>query len=67
MTPAKMTINLPSIHAESRARLARAFAAISVRAQRRAEIAKAVGDLKAWALHMNRASQLAHKADMLGA
>lgn len=62
-----MTTRFPFIHADSRARLARAFAAYAIRAQRRAEIAKAVGDRKAWALHMNHASQLAHKADMLGA
>lgn len=62
-----MTDRFPSICAESRARLASAFADYALRAQRRAEIAKAVGDPAAWARHMNRASQLAHKADMLGA
>lgn len=62
-----MTHRFPSIRIESRARLARAFAAYALRAQRRAAIAKAVGDPAAWARHMLRASQLAHKADMLGA
>jgi hypothetical protein len=56
-----------SIHTESRARLAQSFASFALRAQRRAAIAKAVGDTQAWARHMRRASQLAHKADMLGA
>lgn len=62
-----MTTRFQSIRIESRARLARAFASYALRAQRRAAIAKAVGDPAAWARHMNRASQLAHKADMLGA
>lgn len=62
-----MTTRFPSIATESRGRLARAFAAHAIRAQRRAEIARAVGDPSAWAIHMRRASQLAHKADMLGA
>ena len=62
-----MTDRFPSIAAESRARLARSFAAYALRAQRRAEIARSVGDPRTGAAHMNRASQLAHKADMLGA
>lgn len=62
-----MTTSFQSIGVESRARLARAFSAYALRAQRRAQIAKAVGDQSAWARHMNHASQLAHKADMLGA
>lgn len=62
-----MTTSLQSIGIESRSRLARTFAAYAIRAQRRAEIAKAVGDPAAWERHMNHASQLAHKADMLGA
>lgn len=62
-----MTTRFQSINGESRARLARSFAAYAIRAQRRAAIAKAVGDSAAWARHMTHASQLAHKADMLGA
>jgi len=62
-----MTTRFQSICAEQRARLARSFAAYAIRAQRRAAIAKAVGDPAAWARHMRRASQLAHKTDMLGA
>lgn len=62
-----MTNSFPSISAESRACLARSFAACAIRAQRRAAIARAVGDKAAWVRHMNHASQLAHKADMLGA
>ena len=62
-----MSNHFASIATESRARLARSFAAYAIRAQRRAVIAKAVGDPAAWARHMRRASQLAHKADMLGA
>lgn len=62
-----MTTRFQSISIESRARLARTFAAYALRAQRRAAIAKAVGDQSAWARHMNHASQLAHKADMLSA
>ena len=62
-----MVNRFPSIATESRRRLAHAFAAYAIRAQRQAEIARAVGDTRAWAIHMHRASQLAHKADMLGA
>jgi hypothetical protein len=36
------------------------------RAQRRAERAKATGDRAAWAQHMNNASRLALKAELLG-
>jgi len=62
-----MTARFNFIHTESRARLAQSFASFALRAQRRAAIAKAAGDMQAWGRHMNRASQLAHKADMLGA
>lgn len=62
-----MINRFPSIAADPRARMAHSFAVYAVRAQRRAEIARAVGDSRAWAAHMSRASQLAHKADMLGA
>ena len=62
-----MTTRFHSISIEPRARLARTFAAFAIRAQRRAAIAHAAGDAQAWGRHMNRASQLAHKADMLGA
>ena len=62
-----MVNRFPSIATESRRRLARSFAAYAIRAQHQAKIARAIGDPCAWAIHMRCASQLAHKADMLGA
>jgi hypothetical protein len=62
-----MSAGLPTIGPEARQRLARSFAAYVRSAQRRAEIARAVGDIPAWERHMNCASKLAYKAELLGA
>lgn len=50
-----------------RQRLGQSFASAALRAQQRAARARAMGNADAWAMHMRRASQLAHKADLLGA
>ena len=50
-----------------RQRLGQSFASAALRAQRRAVRAWAMGNPQGWAMHMRRASQLAHKADLLGA
>ena len=51
----------------SRARLAESFASAAIRAQLRARRARAMGNHDGWAHHLNQASRLAHKADLLGA
>ncbi len=59
--------HFPNISQPARKRLGASFAAYALRAQARAVRARAMGNMDGWAMHMRRASQLAHKADMLGA
>lgn len=59
-------LRYPSIGHKTRQILATQFSVLAQRAQRRAERAKATGDHAAWARHMNNASLLALKAEMLG-
>lgn len=50
----------------SRARLSASFSAAALRAQARAERARAMGNQAGWFMHLNQASHFAHKADLLG-
>lgn len=50
-----------------RQRLGQSFASAALRAQRRAIRAKAMGNQCGWVHHLNQASRLSHKADLLGA
>jgi hypothetical protein len=51
---------------KTRADLAARFSIAARNAQGRALRARAMGNLAGWVMHMDRASQLAHKADLLG-
>ena len=50
-----------------RQRLGQSFASAAQRAQKRAARARAMGNPQGWVHHLNQASRLAHKADLLGA
>ena len=50
----------------TRQRLAEKFAAAALRAQQRAVRARAMGNPQGWTMHMNNASRLALKAELLG-
>ena len=51
---------------KTRADLAKRFSTAARRAQGRALRARSMGNLAGWVMHLNRASLLAHKADLLG-
>lgn len=51
---------------KTRADLATRFSIAARNAQGRALRARSMGNLAGWVMHLNRASLLAHKADLLG-